>query len=66
MKWFFSRYSHWLALSIISFSFFTMFINFKAAVPDVIAVIMGGIGLISVGCLTFIVEKNVRNKRNEK
>nr|WP_263326907.1 hypothetical protein [Neobacillus sp. Marseille-Q6967] len=66
MKRFFSRYSHWLALLIIGFSFFTVFINFKVATPDMIALIMGGIGLLSVGYLTFVVEKNLRNQRNQK
>lgn len=66
MKKFFLRYSHWLALFIIGFSFMTMFINFKIATPDIIAVIMGGIGLLSVGYLTFVIERHKRKQREEK
>ncbi|OAS86857.1 hypothetical protein [Metabacillus litoralis] len=62
----FSRYSHWLALIIIGFSFITMFINFKIAPSDIIAVIFGGIGLLSVGYLAFVVEKHIRKQREEK
>ncbi|KKI89992.1 hypothetical protein WQ54_22940 [Bacillus sp. SA1-12] len=65
MKQVFSRFSHWLALLIIGFSFFTMFINFKVIQLDVLAVIMGGIGLLSVGYLTFAVEKKIKNQRND-
>jgi hypothetical protein len=63
MKKFFLRYSHWLALFIIGFSFMTMFINFNIATPDIIAVIMGGIGLLSVGYLTFVIERHKRKQR---
>ncbi|MBO1512459.1 hypothetical protein [Metabacillus bambusae] len=66
MKKFFSRYSHWLALIIISFGFSTMFINFKIATPDIIAVIMGGIGMLSVGYLCFVIERHKRKQREEK
>ncbi|WP_070119359.1 hypothetical protein [Bacillus marinisedimentorum] len=64
MKQLFSRYSHWLLLFIVGFSFSTMFIDFKASTPDVIAVILGGIGLLSVGYLSFIVEKKIRNQKS--
>lgn len=65
MKLFFSRYSHWLVLFIIIFSFFTTFLNFKGTTPDVIAVILGAIGLVSVIYLAYIVEKHFRNNKNK-
>ncbi|WP_409254122.1 hypothetical protein V1502_09560 [Bacillus sp. SCS-153A] len=65
MKSFFTRYSHWLFLFIVVFSFFTMFIEFKASTFDMIAIMAGAIGLLFVGYLTFIVEKKIRNQGNQ-
>ena len=64
MKKFFSRYSHWLTLIIITFSFFTMFYEFQMDTQAIIAVIMGGIGLLSIGALTIAIERKKRNKEN--
>ncbi|MBM6619191.1 hypothetical protein [Bacillus suaedaesalsae] len=65
MKHFFSRYSHWLALVIIGFNFFSMFINRKTTTPDIIAVIFGAIGLVGIAFLAYYVEKQIRKKSNE-
>jgi L-asparagine transporter-like permease len=66
MKKFFSRYTHWLTLAIIAFSFSSMFINFKLETPDIIAIILGGIGLFSIGYLTLVVERHIRKQNEEK
>ncbi|WP_209121292.1 hypothetical protein [Alkalihalobacillus sp. BA299] len=66
MKQIFFRYSHWLAFFFLSLSFVTMFDNFEKDTADIVAAVMGAIGLVSVGFLTFIVEKNIRKKRKDK
>ena len=66
MKQFFGRYSHWLALLIISFSFLTMFINLEQKKLDIIAVVMGGTGFLSVAYLTIIVEQHHRKQNKER
>ncbi|WP_044022190.1 hypothetical protein [Bacillus sp. SG-1] len=63
MKRFFSRYSHWLLLFITGFSFITMFINFNPTQLSITAVIMGGLGVLAVGYLAFIVEKKIRDQK---
>ena len=64
MKKFFSRYSHWVTLIIITFSFFPMFYECQMDTQAIIAAIMGGIGLISFGALTIVFERKKRNKEN--
>jgi hypothetical protein len=59
---FFSRYGHWLSFLIIAISFFTMFIDFKYEKLDIIAVILGGIGMLSIGLLAVVVENHIRKK----
>jgi hypothetical protein len=66
MKKFISRYSHWLALLVVSFSFITMFVKFEIATPDLVAIIFGGIGLLSLAYLTFVVEKHIKKQSKEK
>lgn len=66
MKKFFKRYSHWLALLIIGLSFFTMFINFQYNKLDIIAVIFGGIGFLSIAYLSFITEQHIKKQSKEK
>jgi hypothetical protein len=66
MKKFFQRYSHWSALFIISFSFLTMFINLQFKKLDTIAIILGGIGFLSVAYLAIITEQNIRKQSKEK
>lgn len=65
MKKFFSRYSHWVTLIIICISFFTMFYDFQMTTQEIVAAIMGGIGLLSVGALTLVIEKKIRNKEEQ-
>jgi hypothetical protein len=43
-----------------------MFINFKLETPDIIAIILGGIGLFSIGYLTLVVERHIRKQNEEK
>lgn len=66
MKRFFKRYSHWLALFILSFSYFSMFINLEFEKLDTIAIIFGGIGFLSVAYLTIVTEQHIRKKSKEK
>jgi hypothetical protein len=66
MKKLFQRYSHWLALLVISFSFFTMFINLRNEKLDIIAIILGGIGFLSVAYLAIVVEQHIRKKQSKE
>jgi membrane protease YdiL (CAAX protease family) len=66
MKKFFQRYSHWLALFVISFSFLSMFINLELEKLDMIAIIFGGIGFLSVAYLAIMTEQHIWKKRKEK
>lgn len=64
MKQFLSRYSHWLFLSIVGISLFSSLFTIKDSTLDVIAFIFGGIGLLSLGLVTYIVEKNYKNHKD--
>jgi multidrug transporter EmrE-like cation transporter len=66
MKKFFQRYSHLLALLVISFSFFMMFINLRNEKLDIIAIILGGIGFLSVAYLAIVVEQHIRKKQSKE
>jgi hypothetical protein len=41
-----------------------MFYEFQMDTQAIIAVIMGGIGLLSIGALTIAIERKKRNKEN--
>lgn len=66
MKIFIKRYSHWLALFILSLSYFSMFINLEFEKLDTIAIIFGGIGFLSVAYLAIVTEQHIRKKGKEK
>jgi uncharacterized membrane protein YqhA len=66
MKKFFKRYSHWLALCVISISFLSMFINLELEKLDMIAITFGGIGFLSVAYLAIVTEQYIRKKSKEK
>jgi hypothetical protein len=66
MKIFIKRYSHWLALFILSLSYFSMFINLEFKKLDSIAIVFGGIGFLSVAYLAIVTEQYIRKKGKEK
>jgi hypothetical protein len=64
MKAFFTRYSHWIALSIIGFNFIDMAIYFQDT--DYMAMALGAAALLSVCYLAIVTEKHKRNHQSEK
>lgn len=63
---FFKRYSHWIALFILSLSYFSMFINLDFKKLDSIAIVFGGFGFLSVAYLVIVTEQHIRKKSKEK
>lgn len=63
MKFFFSRYSHWIALFVIGFSFSAFFFQIKHTRFDIAAMIFGGIGFLSFAYLTLLTEKQIRKQK---
>lgn len=57
MNKFFSRYSHWLFFLVVGICSISVFINYNSTVPEMIAIIMGTMGMLAVGYLTIMIEK---------
>lgn len=66
MKSFITNHSHWIMLIIVGFSLFTMLLDFEASMLGVSAVVMCGIGFLSLGFVTIIVEKNKRKQKHHQ
>ncbi|MCA0987398.1 MgtC/SapB family protein [Guptibacillus algicola] len=66
MKPFINNYSHWIMLVIVGFSLFTMILDFEASMLGIAAVVMCGIGFLSLGFVTIIVEKNKRKQKHHQ
>ncbi|WP_377890227.1 hypothetical protein [Alkalihalobacillus sp. R86527] len=64
MKQFITTYSHWILLVIVGISFITMLIDFEATTLGITAIIMSGLGFLSLGIVSFLVEKNKRKQRH--
>ncbi|UOQ83475.1 hypothetical protein [Gracilibacillus salinarum] len=58
------RNIHWILLFVVSVNMITLLLSFQPSSPDIVALIMGGIGFIGVCGVVFYVERKKRKTKH--